>query len=105
VQVGEEQVVGPQHRDLLRLRLLDAEQHLGLVEHRLGVRHDPGALGRVLPVRNRAADPGAGLDEHLVAVLDELAHACRRERHAVLVGLDLRRYSHLHALSILPLGH
>ena len=44
----------------------------------------------VLVVGDRRPLPRALLDEHLVVVLDELAHARRRERDAVLVRLDLR---------------
>ena len=51
------------------------------------------ASGIVLPLA------GARLHDHLVTVLGQLAHAGRRERHPVLVGLDLRRNSDLHSLS------
>ena len=46
-----------------------------------------GAL--VVGVGERAAVAGRRLDEHLVALLHELARARRRQRDAVLVGLDL----------------
>ena len=42
--------------------------------------------------------PAPRLDEHLVAVLGELADADRRQRDAVLVLLDLGRYSDFHDL-------
>ncbi len=48
-----------------------------------------GAL--VLRVGERAPVAGGRLDEHLVAALDQLTGARRRERDAVLVGLDLLR--------------
>ena len=47
-------------------------------------------------VRERAAVAGARLDEHLVPALDELARARRRQRDAVLVGLDLLDDADLH---------
>jgi hypothetical protein len=101
VEVGEQRVVGPEHLHLARLRLLDAEDQLRLLEHRGGVRQDARALRLVLGIRDRAADAGAGLDEHLVAALGQLTHAGRRDRHAVLVGLDLSRNADLHSLSSL----
>jgi hypothetical protein len=96
MQVGEQQVVGAEQLHLPRLWLLDAQDQLSLLEHRLRVGQDARALCHVLVVRDRAPDPRLGLDEHLVPVLDELPHARRREGHAVLVRLDLRRNPDLH---------
>ena len=97
VQVGEEQMVG---RSIPTSGgwLLDAQHHLGLAEHRLRVGQDPGALGLVVGVVDRAPVPGAGLHQHLVALLRELPRARRGERHPVLVRLDLGRDSYLHRL-------
>ena len=67
VQVREERLAGPQHRDLRRLRLLDLQHELGGGEDGGGVRDDPRALRDVVLVLDRAAGAGAGLDEHLVA--------------------------------------
>ena len=55
--------------------------------------------GSVIP-DHEYADQGAriALDDHLVPVLHELAHARGRDRHAVLVGLYLGRDSNLHRL-------
>jgi hypothetical protein len=103
VQVGEQQMVGAQHGHLLRLRLLDPQDQLGLLEHAGSVGGDARALRRVLRVRDRGSIPGARLHDHLVAVLNQLAGTRRRQRHPVLVGLDLRRNSDLHASCILPL--
>ena len=89
VQVREEHLARAQQLDLGRLRLLDLQDQLRLGEHRLRVRHDAGALGHVRVVVDRAALAGAGLDQHLVAVLRQLARAGRRQRDAVLVRLDL----------------
>ena len=50
-----------QQLDLLRLRLLHLQDHVGLGEHRLGVGHDARALGLVGVVVDRAALAGAGL--------------------------------------------
>jgi hypothetical protein len=89
-------VVGAKHLDLDRLGLLDAENHLGLLEHRGCVGSYAGALGGVLVVGDRAAGARAGLGDHLVSAVHQLAHAGRRERDAVLVGLDLSRNPDLH---------
>ncbi len=97
VQVGEEHLAGAQHLDLRRLRLLDLEDHLGLAEDRRRVGRDPRALGLVVGVGDRAALPGAGLDQDLVPVLGQLAHADRGDRDPVLVGLDLGRDADPHS--------
>ena len=104
VQVGEEHLPGPQQLDLLGLRLLDLQHHVGLAEHRRGVGHDARALRLVIVVGDRAALAGAGLDEHLVAALGQLAHAGGRERDAVLVGLDLGGDADLHRAPPLPVA-
>ena len=102
VQVGEEQVARLEHRDLDRLRLLDLDDHLGLSEHGRRVRQDRRALLDVGLVGDRRTQARALLNEHVVPGVDELAHACRRHRHPVLVDLDLARYSNFHAISSLP---
>ena len=97
VQVGEEQLAGPQPRDLDRLRLLDLDDHLGLRRRRRRRRAAiVRALRDVLVVGDRRALARALLDEHLVAVLGQLAHAGGRQRDAVLVGLDLGGDADLH---------
>ena len=70
-------MLGPEHLDLLGLRLLDPEDHLGLLEDGGRVREDRRALRGVRVVRNRAALARAGLEQDLVAVLGELARAGR----------------------------
>ena len=57
------------------------------------------ALRLELGVGDRAALAGAGLDQHLVAVLGHLAHPGRGDRDPVLVGLDLGRDPDPHATS------
>ncbi len=96
VQVGEQRLPLAQKRHLLRLGLLDPEHHLGRFEDVVGGREDARALGLEVGVGDRAALAGPALDEHLVAVLGELADADRRQRDAVFVLLDLGRNSYLH---------
>ena len=62
---------------------------------------DAGALRLEVGVGDRAALAGPGLDQHLVAVFGQLAHAGRRDRDPVLVGLDLAGNADLHATSSL----
>src|SRR4029453_15330050 len=50
-----------------------------------------GSHALVDGVREGAPHAPAGLDDHLVAALHELAGSGRRERDTVLVGLDLLR--------------
>ena len=96
-QPEEVAMLRPDHLLFTYLHLApDPDLTRGLVEDAPGVRHDAGALGRVLLVRDRGAHARPGLHDHLVIVLDQLAYARRRERDAVLVRLDLRRHSDLH---------
>src|SRR5207237_5157765 len=89
VEVGEEGPPLAQHGDLLRLRLLHLQHELGPLEDIPRLGHDGRALCRVLLVGDQAAVAGAGLDDRLVAVDRELAHARGRDRDAVLVRLYL----------------
>ena len=75
--------------------LLDLEEEVRLGPHRLG-RPEARPELRVVVVAKAAARPGAGLDEHLVAVVDEGMDAGRRERDALLAGLDLLRHADDH---------
>ena len=67
-------------------------------------RRDARADRGVRVVGERAALARAALDEHLVAVLDELARARRGQRDAVLVGLDLLDDADLHGRETLASG-
>ena len=78
------------------LRLLDLDDHLGLREDGVRVGDDRRALCDVLVVCDRRALARAPLHENLVAVLAQLADTGRRQRDAVLVGLDLGWDSDLH---------
>ena len=46
------------------------------------------------------AGAGAGLDDHLMAVMDELAHAAGHEPDAVFVRLHLLRDADQHGCSV-----
>ncbi len=104
MQVGEQGLLGAQHPDLDRLRLLDAEDHVRLREDRVGGVDDPCPLGLVVGVGDRAALARSLLNQYLVPVLGELAGADRGQRDPVFLLLDLGRDSNLHLLSSFLLG-
>ena len=89
VQVREEQLAGSEHLDLVRLRLLDLYYELRSREDVLGVLDDLGADGSEVVVFDRRAGSRPCLDDDLMAAGRELAHPDRRDRDAVLLGLDL----------------
>ena len=88
VQVGVEQLPFAQHRALVRLRLLDLDDHFGFFKNFRGRAGDGRAGGRVFVVARADAGAGAGLHQHAVAVPHHLAHARRRHADAVFVVLD-----------------
>ena len=61
VQVGEQDLTAAKALVLLRLRLLDLDDHVGGGEHGVGVGQDLGAGRHVLIVGDRRAHAGAGL--------------------------------------------
>ncbi len=88
VKIGEEDLSGAELRPFLRLRLLDLDDHVGLGEDPLGGLGDAGAgldIGRVV---GADAGPGAGLDQHIMAVRDVFANGTRRQTDAGLGNLD-----------------
>jgi hypothetical protein len=99
VQIGEEDLALAQPRDFFGLGLFHAKDHFRVGEDRVGVRRDPRALLDVGLVRQCASGAGAGLDDHLMTAIDQLAHAHRRQRDPVLIGLDLCRDSDFHWLT------
>ena len=98
VQVGEQQLPGPQQLDLRRLRLLDLERPSPprRTPRRRRERCAPPAP-RSRRRRSSCPRPAPLWISDLVAVLDQLAHPGRRDRDPVLVGLDLGRDPDLHA--------
>jgi hypothetical protein len=96
VQVREQDEVLAQERVLRGQRLLHLEQELGFAPDVLGAARQRGADRTVGVVEKGAALPRSGLDEDVVPALDELARTRGRQRHAVLVGLDLLDDANLH---------
>ena len=89
MEISEQRVPRLQPRDLPGLRLLDLDDHLRGLEHRIGVGQDLRANLRVGLVGNADARARAGFYEHDVALptqsLDDLL---RRRSDAELQGLD-----------------
>ena len=78
-----------EHLALDRLRLLDLDDHVGGGEH-LGRRGDDRRARLAIRVVVHAdALAGVVLDNDLVAVRHQLAHAARHEADAVFEDLDL----------------
>ena len=101
VQIREEDEIFAQPRILDRDRLLHLEEQLRLLPD-VVEGDDLRARAHVVVVRHRASVAGRRLDEHVVPLLHELARARRRERDAVLVGLDLLGNADPHDARTIP---
>ena len=93
-----------QHLDLLVGGPADAEHHVRLAVQLRRVRHDRRAGLAVGLVEVRAREAGAGLDQHLVAVPDQLAGDLGRERDARFAVRRLAWNTDLHEGSSLRKG-
>ncbi len=96
VQVGEQHLPLAHPVVLLLDRLLDLEDQVAGLPHVVGGRQDPRARGDEVGVGDGRAGPRVLLQEDLVPVPDQLVHAGRRDRHAVLVILDFLGNADLH---------
>ena len=85
VEVGEQDVARLEQRDLLRLRLLDLDDHVGRLEHRGGVGKDRRAGLLVAAVGAVDAHAGRGLDEHLMPGGDQFGDRGRGQSDAIFV--------------------
>ena len=104
MQIGEQHLALAQHRDLVRLRLLHLDDHVGGGEHLRRGRRAIARAGRPIGSSSKPMPaPAPCLDQHLMAVMDQLAHAAGHEPDAVFVGLDLLRNADQHdSLSFRP---
>jgi hypothetical protein len=96
MQIGEEDLPFFQLSPFLWLRLFHLHHHFGLAEDLLGIARDLRAGGFIGLVVEADAHSGAGLDQHLMAIMDEFAHAARHQSDPVLVRFDFLRYSNQH---------
>ena len=88
MQIGEQDLPAFQPLALFGERLLDLHDHLGLGEHFRPGGHDLGAGADVFLVGRPGAEAGGRLDDHLMAVMDELGDRGRRHADAEFVVLD-----------------
>ena len=87
VQVGVEHLAGAQHGALVRLRLLDLDDHVGAGKDLLGRVDDLRAGLDVLLVGQADGLAAVALDDDLVAVRNQFARTGRRKADAVFVVL------------------
>ena len=96
MQIGEENVMRLQARDLDRLRLLHLHDHVGGLEHLIGVGKDLGARLAVVLVGLADAGARARLDKNLVTIDGELMHNRRHQADAEFQCLDFFGDADLH---------
>ena len=99
MQIGEQDLPGAQHLALHRLRLLDLDDHLRLGEHRLSIVSYTRAGGEVQVVGEADGLTRSALDQHLMAMLNQLSYTARRQANAIFVVLDFFGYTDEHAAS------
>jgi hypothetical protein len=85
-----------QKRDLLRLRLLDLDDHVGGLEHRRRVGEDlrPGLDEGLVGAIDAVA--GSGFDQDLVPGSRQLGHRGRGQADPIFMHLDFLRHSDAH---------
>ena len=81
---------------LIEERLLDLEDHVGLVEELLGIGHQLGTGSLVVLVVVEGGLSCTCLYEDLAAVSDELLYGLRSRCDATLTGHDLTRNAYNH---------
>ena len=96
VEISEEDLARAQALALLGLGLLHLHNHLGLGKDVLCRWRDLGPDRRVGLVGEPRARPGAGLDQHLVAVPHRFTGRARRHANPVLPRLDFLWTPDLH---------
>ena len=96
MQVGEEDLPRPHQSDFRFERLLHLQDEVGLVPDLGGCPGSRGARPLVGSVRDGAAPAGAGLHHDVVPMGPERRHPGGRDRHPVLVRLDLGGHPYSH---------
>ncbi len=96
MQIGEQRLALA-HAAVLGLdRLLDLQQQIGLGPHLVDAVDHLGAGPLEVGVGDRRAVACAGLNEHLVAAVDQFGHTGRGDGNSILVVLDLGRDADAH---------
>ncbi len=96
MQVREEDMMGLQPLDLLRLRLLDLHDHVRLCEHSFSRGKDACAGANVSVVTGVYSAPRTRLHDHLVSARGELAHRARHQTDAILIAFDFLWHTYSH---------
>ena len=96
VQVGKDGKVRTQVLVLRLERLLDLQQQFRLCPSILRGANDAGTGGLVLGIREGCAFTSTGLNEDLMAVVNEGLRAARGKSHAILVIHDFFRHDNTH---------
>ena len=99
VQIGKEDMVRLEPGDLDRLRLLHLDDQFSGVEYRVGVGQNGRADIREDLVGQANPRARAGLDEHLMALMDQPLNHARRRADAKFKGLDLLGNADAHRIS------
>ncbi len=98
MQIGKQDLPGPQQRALDCLRLLDLDDHVGGCKHFRGRGDDLRAAALAIGIVVHAnALTCVVLDHHLMAVRDRLAHAAGHQPDAIFQYLDFLRDADAHA--------
>ena len=103
VEVGEEDLIPAQHRSFGGLWLFHFDHHVGGGEHARCVLGDVCAGRLIRRVIGADAVASAGLHRDLMAPAHQFVHAARGQPNASFRGLNLCRYSNMHAA--LPCAH
>jgi hypothetical protein len=96
VKVGEKELAVLHPLQVSSDRLLDLDDHLGLVVDGIGVREDLRSGRLVLGIGEPAAVSCPGLDEDGVSVRGEVLDARGRHPYAIFVVFDFGRYADPH---------
>ena len=96
MQVGEQGLALAHARVLGLDRLLDLEQQFGLCPHLVDAVDHLRAGALEVGVGDRRTLAGTGLNEHLMAAVDQLGDAGRGDGNTELVVLDLGRDADAH---------
>ena len=96
MEVGEEDMPRLEQRDLLLLRLLDLDDHVGGFEHRRGIGKDFRSRFPKSGVGAVDAAAGLGLDHRFVPGRDQLGDRCGGQADPIFVVLDLLGHTDAH---------
>ena len=88
VQIGEENLAGPQQGQFDGQRFLDLDDEFGLGKNLLVRADELGAGGLVFRIRITGTDARAGFDDDDVAAFDELIRAAGQQGDTIFLFLN-----------------